>query len=92
MLSTAFLGPATIVITLAIVLVLVYYLVRTIIALRRAGDNLAKVAAALQATAGASADLEAHLTTINGALGTLGDGLGAIDEDLMGVAQVLRLV
>ncbi len=92
MLSTAFLGPATIVVAIAIVLVLVYYLVRTIIALRRAGDHLAKVAAALQTTADSSANLEAHLTTINGALGTLGDGLEAVDDDLVGVAQVFRLV
>ncbi|ETW97738.1 MAG: hypothetical protein ETSY1_21500 [Candidatus Entotheonella factor] len=92
MLSTAFLGPATIVIAIAIVLVLVYYLVRTIIALRRAGGHLANVVAALQTTADSSANLEADLTTINGALSTLGDGLGAIDEDLVGVAQVFRLV
>ncbi len=92
MLSPSFLGPATLVIILAIVLVLVYYLVNIIIALRRAGDNLAKVAGALQATADASTNLEDHLTTINGALGTLETGLNAVDDDLVAAAKVFQLV
>ena len=92
MLSPSFLAPATIVVALAIVLVLVYYLVNIIVALRRAGDNLEKVAAALQATADASTNLEDHLTTINGALGTLETGLDAVDEDLVDAAKVFQLV
>lgn len=84
--------PATIVIALIIVLVLVYYLVSIIVALRRAGNHLAALAGGLQAIVDHAAPLESHLTTINGALGTLEDGLDAVDEDLVDAAKVMNLI
>ncbi len=92
MISPAFLVPATIVVALIIVLALVYYLVSIIVALRRAGNHLAALAGGLQAIVDHSAPLEPHLTTINGALGTLEEGLDAVDEDLVAAAQVMNLV
>lgn len=76
---------------LIVVLVLVFYLVGIIIALRRAGNHLAALAGGLQAIIDHSAPLEGHLTTINGALETLDDGLKSVDNNLVGVAEVMQL-
>jgi uncharacterized phage infection (PIP) family protein YhgE len=73
------------------VVVLVVYLVLIIIALRRAGDHLAQLAGGLQAIVDNTKPLEEHLTTINGALGTLQEGLAAVDHNLVGVAEVFEL-
>ena len=87
----AILTYLTIIVAVVIVAVLVVYLVLTIIALRRAGDHLAKLAEGLQVVIDNSQPLEGHLTTINGALGELQQGLGAVDKNLVGVAEVFEL-
>ena len=74
-----------------IVVVLVVYLVLIIIALRRAGDHLVKLAEGLQVIVNNTQPLEGHLTTINGALGSLREGLDSVDNNLVGVAEVFEL-
>lgn len=81
----------TIVVAVAVVAVLVVYLIMIIIALRRAGDHLAKLAGGLQVIVDNSQPLERHLTTINAALGELQQGLGSVDNNLVGVAEVFEL-
>ncbi len=81
----------TLAIGAVIVVVLVVYLVLTIVALRRAGDHLANLAGGLQAIIDNTQPLEEHLTTINGALGTLQEGLSSVDNNLVGVAEVFEL-
>ena len=81
----------TLAVVLIVVVVLVVYLVAIIAALRRAGDNLEKLAGGLHATVDNTAPLADHLTTINGALSTLQAGLGSVDEKLVGVADVFEL-
>ena len=81
----------TLAVALIVVVVLVVYLVLIIVALRRAGDHLAKLAGGLQAIAANTQPLPGHLTTINNALGTLHGGLESIDDNLVGVAQVFNL-
>jgi uncharacterized protein YoxC len=87
----AILTYLTIIVAVAVVAVLVVYLILTIIALRRAGDHLAKLAEGLQVIIDNSQPLERHLTTINGALGDLQQGLGSVDNNLVGVAEVFEL-
>lgn len=74
-----------------IVVVLVVYLVLIIIALRRAGDHLAKLVEGLQVIVNNTQPLERHLTTINGTLGSLREGLDSVDNNLIGVAEVFEL-
>lgn len=76
---------------LIVVLVLVVYLVTIITALRRAGNHLAALAGGLQAIIDNTDPLEEYLTTINGALATLDDGLKSVDNNLVGVAEVFEL-
>jgi len=85
------LTQATWVATALVVLVLVFYLSGILIALIRAGNNLAALAGGLQAVAGHTAPLEDRLGTINGALGQLHAGLESIDQELIGIAGVFRL-
>ena len=84
------------VITLAIValvvLLLVIYLILIIVALRRAGNYLEKLAGGLQKIADDSKPLARHLGTINGALSQLNEGLGSVDNNLVQIAKVLKLV
>ena len=87
----ALLTYLTIIVAVAIVAVLVVYLILTIIALRRAGDHLAKLAGELQAIIDNSQPLAGHLTTINGALAELQQGLESVDNNLVGVAEVFEL-
>lgn len=82
----------TLAIVAIVVLVLVVYLVLIIVALRRAGDYLEELAGGLQQIASDSRPLSGHLATINTALSTLGDGLGAVDKNLIQIAKVLKLV
>jgi len=89
---STFLTYVTLAITGVVVVVLVIYLLGIIIALRRAGTNLAKLAGGLQKIADDTAPLQTHLTTINGALGQLEEGLRAVDGNLVGVAKVFKLV
>jgi len=89
---STFLTYVTLAITGVVVVVLVIYLLGIIIALRRAGTHLEKLAGGLQKIANDTEPLQAHLTTINGALGQLEKGLRAVDANLVGVAKVFRLV
>jgi uncharacterized phage infection (PIP) family protein YhgE len=82
----------TIITAVVVVAVLVFYLVQIIVTLRRAGDHLEKLARGLQAIKDNTQPLPDHLTTINGALGSLHDGLESVDGHLVGVAQVLKLM
>jgi len=86
-----FLTQATFVATGIVVLVLVFYLTGILVALIRAGNRLAAIAAGLPAVAGHTEPLEDRLGTINGALGQLHSGLEGIDRELVGIAGVFRL-
>ncbi|MCG3207696.1 MAG: hypothetical protein FOGNACKC_01296 [Anaerolineae bacterium] len=81
----------TLIAVVAVVIVLVVYLLLIIAALRRAGDNLAQLAGGLQTVVDNTQPLGNHLTTINSALSELDGGLQAVDSNLVGVAQVLKL-
>lgn len=80
----------TVVVVAVIVLVLVGYLVATIVNLRRADRNLEQLVGGLRAIQGHAKPLPEHLTTINGALGTLRDDLAGTNRHLVGVRGVLR--
>ena len=86
-----FLTYASVIVAAAIVVVLVVYLLLIILALWRAGSNLAALAGGLQQVVDNTAPLEEHVTTINGALKSLDGGLNAVDDNLVGVAEVLEL-
>ena len=91
MTSVAVLTYTTLVMTGLVVLALVFYLTGILIALIRGGSRLAAIAAGLQAVEQHTDPLEDRLKTINGALGEIRDGLGAIDHQLVGIAGVFRL-
>ncbi len=86
-----FLTQATLVATALVVLVLVFYLTGILIALIRAGNRLAAIAAGLQQVAGHTQPLGDRVGTINNALGELHTGLRSIDQELVGIARVFRL-
>ena len=90
--DASILYPATLIIAGLIVLVLVVYLVLIIIALRRAGTHLKNLAGGLQKIVDDTAPLEGNLTTINGALSQLNNGLSSVDGHLVAIAKVLKLV
>lgn len=73
-----------------VVVVLVVYLVLIVLALRRADQHVAQLAAGLRAVAGHTAPLPEHLTTINGALSALRGGLLATDRHLAGVVRIFE--
>ena len=75
-----------------VVLVLVTYLVLTIVALRRAGNHLEKLAGGLQKIADDTAPLQDKLGTINNALSQLRGGLSSVDQHLVEIAKVFKLV
>ena len=81
----------TIIVVALVVLVLVLYLLGIILSLYRAGTHLEKLAGGLQKVVDDTAPLEGHLTTINGALGQLNDGLESVDNHLVGTARVFNL-
>ena len=83
--------PATLVITGLIVVVLVAYLIAIIIALRKAGNHLQRLASKLQNVADDTSPLGDRLDTINGALGHLHEGLHSVDKHLIGIAKTLKL-
>lgn len=89
--DSSWLFPATLIVVGLVVLVLVIYLILIIVALRRAGTNLQKLAGGLQKIVDDSAPLNHHLGTINGALGSLLEGLVSVDKHLLGIARVLKL-
>lgn len=75
-----------------VVLVLVVYLLLILSALRDARRSVAAIADGLEAVAQQSAPLPPHLTTINGGLSALLDGLRAADGHLARVASLLGLI
>ncbi|MFQ5856662.1 MAG: hypothetical protein ACE5LU_13580 [Anaerolineae bacterium] len=79
----------TLVVVFIVVLALVYYLVNIILALRRAGDHLEKLAGGLEAIRDNSQPLLGNMTTINDALVRLLAGLQAVDANLVNIARVL---
>ena len=81
----------TLVIVGAVVLVLVVYLLGIIVALWRAGDELAGLAGVLQKVVADTAPLADHVGFVNGGLSQLRAGLHSVDEHLVGVARVLKL-
>jgi uncharacterized protein YoxC len=81
----------TLVIVLVVVLVLVVYLVGIILALRRAGNELERLAGGLQKIVDDTTPLKERVGTINGALGQLREGLGSVDRHLVGVARAMKL-
>ncbi|MEM7130143.1 MAG: hypothetical protein AAF702_27680 [Chloroflexota bacterium] len=86
-----FLTYASVIVAAAIVVVLVVYLVLIILALWRAGNHLAALAGGLQQVVDNTEPLEEHLTTINGALTALDEGLDSVDDNLVDIAEVLEL-
>lgn len=81
----------TLVIVAVVVLVLVVYLVGIIIALRRAGNELERLAGGLQKIVDDTAPLTANVGVVNDALGRLREGLRSVDAHLVGIAKVMRL-
>jgi hypothetical protein len=74
-----------------VVLVLVVYLVLILQTLREARASVKAIADGLETVQRQSAPLPAHLTTINGGLSALLQGLRAADGHLAGVASLLGL-
>lgn len=91
-LDAGILYPATLVIVGLVVLVLVIYLILIIIALRRAGNHLEKLAGGLQKIADDTQALEKDLGIINAALTQLLQGLVSVDNHLVAIAKVFKLV
>lgn len=83
---------STLIVVALIVLALVVYLVGVIYYLRKGGNHLAKLAGGLQKIADDTEPLEGHLVTINGALTELHGGLESIDNHLVGIAKVFKLI
>ena len=84
------LGYITAVVVLIVVVALVVYLLLIIKALRAASSNLYELAGGLDQIVKDTQPLPEKLTTINGALGQLLDGLLAVNGNLAAVAQLLR--
>ncbi len=80
----------TLVAVLGVVLALVYYLVRIIRALDRAGDHLEALVAGLETVRDHTRPLPEHLATINQALGRLWVGLRQVDANLLQIVRVLH--
>ena len=74
-----------------VVLVLVAYLLLVLRELRAALVSVAAIADGLEAVQRHTAPLPEHLTTINGGLSALLQGLRAADGHLAGVASLLGL-
>ena len=86
-----FLLTVTIIVVALVVVVLVLYLLGIMVALYRTGSHLEKQAGGLQKIVDDTTPLEGHLTTVNGSLGQLNDGLGSVDNHLVGTAKIFNL-
>jgi hypothetical protein len=86
-----FLLTVTIIVVALVVVVLVFHLLGIILSLYRAGNHLKKLAGGLQVIVDNTVPLEQHVTTINGALGQLNEGLESVDNHLVGTAKVFNL-
>lgn len=81
----------TLIATLIVVLALLYYLVRIILALRGANRNLYQLADGLVKIEQDTQPLESKLNTINGALAQLLAGLLSVNAHLASVVKMLKL-
>ncbi|MGQ0571873.1 MAG: hypothetical protein ACT4P5_20405 [Armatimonadota bacterium] len=81
----------TIVAVTIVVAVVASYLIATIVALTRANRDLGRLAGGLEAIEVNTRPLAGHLSTINGAAGQLLAGLKQVDENLKGIAVMLRM-
>lgn len=88
--SEATLINATWAVVALVVLLLVAYLSAVLIALRKAGDHLERLASSLQRVAGDTEPFENRLDTVNDALRQLEGGLASIDRHLLGALLVFR--
>ena len=87
---SAWLLPLTLIVTFAIVLVLVVYLIGIIVALWGAKRSLAKLAGGLIAIRDHTAPLGAKISAINGGLASLLQGLLAVNGDLAAIVRVAQ--
>ncbi len=88
---TNWLIPATWLAVTLLVAALVVYLLAVLIALRRAGEHLARVRARLLEVQAHTEPLEGRLGTINAALAQLAEGLNGVDAQLAGIVRLFRL-
>ncbi len=78
----------TLVVLALVVLVLAFYLISVIFTLTKANRKLVQLAGGLEAIRDHTQPLPQHLTTINGALADLQQGLRSVDSHLVGIAGV----
>ena len=83
-------GTISLIVVLIVVVALVGYLLRIILALRGAGRNLYQLAGGLDAIVKDTQPLTGKLSTINGALTQLLSDLLAVEANLAAVAKLLR--
>ena len=81
----------TIIATAIVVAVVASYLVAIAVALHRARRHLERLAGGLEAIEANTRPVAGHLTTINGAAGRLLEGLKQVDDNLKGIAVMLRM-
>ena len=87
---TSLLLTCTLIVTLAVGLVLVVYLIGIIVALLGAKRSLAKLAGGLVAIRDHTAPLGEKVGTINGGLTMLLQGLLAVNGDLVAIVRVAQ--
>ena len=87
---TSLLLTLTLVVTFAVVIVLVVYLLGIIVALAGAKRSLAKLAGGLIAVRDNTAPLGEKIGTINGGLSALLQGLLGVNGDLAAIVRVAR--
>lgn len=80
----------TLAVVALVVVVLAFYLISFALALTAANRNLKRLVGGLEAIQAHSDPLPQHLTTINGALGTLLSGLQSVDAHLAGIVRVFK--
>lgn len=86
-----FLYNATLVIVGLLVFILVVYLVAILIALRKAGNHLLKLAGGLQKISDDTSPLSVHLSAINDALHQLHGGLTSVNKYMTAIARIMKL-
>ena len=87
---TTLLLVITLIVAAAIVLVLVFYLIAIILALKKAANDLEKLAGSLVAIRDDTAPLGGHVQAVNGGLSQLLAGLLGVNTDLEAIINVAR--
>lgn len=82
----------SVIIVALVVVILVLYLVLIIFHLWRGGNKLEKLAGGLQKIRDDLAPLDSKVEVINGALTQLNGGLASVDNHMINIAKVLKLV